>query len=507
MKTTPVPVVFLLVLASVPVPCDSSQPPVLDLEALPETRSLFAPLDDVHLLSSGLLQLGQSMREFVQKTKGQINTIFQKLNIFDRSFVRLTALAGEIKESEEELKQTAAVLNTHNEEIKELSEKISVKVESILQEKGQLLNKVEIMEEKLSSLSVDLVTGRQAAEINSLREVIQRQEQSINNLLAAMVEQGRHLDHQTMKIKEDTIFNSDPIGSDVSTLFILYLLSVKVANASLTTSIFHSLSCVICNIRKNTLIFSPMYPFSVHHHSLLLFISFHSFFFPVVLFAADFPSDCSELFDRGERANGTYAIKPNGSEPFMVFCDMSRGRGATVIQQRRDGSMNFDQPWEKYENGFGELQGEFWLGLKKMYSLASQGNSVLHIQLEDWKQNRHFIEYRFYLEGPVSNYTIRLVYLSGSLPNPLSNHTGVVFSTKDRDNGRHWASRCSHPQSGGWWFSSCGDTNLNERYSRVRANGRSERRRGIQWRSGRKTSHSFAFTQISIHPMDSVNSL
>uniref|UniRef100_A0A3B3X8I1 Fibrinogen C-terminal domain-containing protein n=1 Tax=Poecilia mexicana TaxID=48701 RepID=A0A3B3X8I1_9TELE len=442
MKTTPVPVVFLLVLASVPVLCDSSQPPVLNLEALPETRSPFAPLDDVHLLSNGLLQLGQSMREFVQKTKGQINTIFQKLNIFDRSFVRLAALAGEIKEGEEELKQTAAVLNTHNEEIKELSEKISVKMESILQEKGQLLNKVEVMEEQLSSLSVDLVTVRQ---------------QSINSLLAAMVEQGRHLDHQTMKIK---------------------LLEEKV-NA-------------------------PNLP--VHHHSLLLFI-FSFFFFSVAFFATDFPSDCSELFDRGERANGTYAIKPNGSEPFMVFCDMSRGRGATVIQQRRDGSMNFDQPWEKYENGFGELQGEFWLGLKKMYSLASQGNSVLRIQLEDWKQNRHFIEYRFYLEGPDSDYAIQLEYLSGSLPNPLSNHTGVVFSTKDRDNGRHWASRCSHPQSGGWWFSSCGDTNLNERYSRVRANGRSERRRGVQWRSGRKVSHSFAFTQISIRPLDSVNSL
>ncbi|XP_014327702.1 angiopoietin-related protein 3-like isoform X2 [Xiphophorus maculatus] len=471
MKTTPVPVVFLLVLAFVPVPCDSSQPPVLDLEALPETRSLFAPLDDVHLLSSGLLQLGQSMREFVQKTKGQINTIFQKLNIFDRSFVRLTALAGEIKESEEELKQTAAVLNTHNEEIKELSEKISVKVESILQEKGQLLNKVEIMEEKLSSLSVDLVTVRQAAEINSLREVIQRQEQSINNLLAAMVEQGRHLDHQTMKIK---------------------LLEEKLAASASAQETFEKMA-------ENSMSELPTAaPFLTSDTSSNA---------TMILFAADFPSDCSELFDRGERANGTYAIKPNGSEPFMVFCDMSRGRGATVIQQRRDGSMNFDQPWEKYENGFGELQGEFWLGLKKMYSLASQGNSVLHIQLEDWKQNRHFIEYRFYLEGPVSNYTIRLVYLSGSLPNPLSNHTGVVFSTKDRDNGRHWASRCSHPQSGGWWFSSCGDTNLNERYSRVRANGRSERRRGIQWRSGRKTSHSFAFTQISIHPMDSVNSL
>uniref|UniRef100_A0A3B3V9Z7 Angiopoietin-related protein 3-like n=1 Tax=Poecilia latipinna TaxID=48699 RepID=A0A3B3V9Z7_9TELE len=432
------------------------QPPVLNLEALPETRSLFAPLDDVHLLSNGLLQLGQSMREFVQKTKGQINTIFQKLNIFDRSFVRLAALAGEIKEGEEELKQTAAVLNTHNEEIKELSKKISVKMESILQEKGQLLNKVEVMEEQLSSLSVDLVTVRQVAEIDSLREVMQRQDQSINSLLAAMVEQGRHLDHQTMKIK---------------------LLEEKVNAPNLPKKYSDYFFVCVLLVFTTTLCFCLYFPF---------------FFFSVAFFATDFPSDCSELFDRGERANGTYAIKPNGSEPFMVFC-----RGATVIQQRRDGSMNFDQPWEKYENGFGELQGEFWLGLKKMYSLASQGNSVLHIQLEDWKQNRHFIEYRFYLEGPESDYAIQLEYLSGSLPNPLSNHTGVVFSTKDRDNGRHWASRCSHPQSGGWWLSSCGDANLNgvaikrrlnERYSRVRANGRSERRRGVQWRSGRKAT-------------------
>lgn len=36
---------------------------------------------------------------------------------------------------------------------------------------------------------------------------------------------------------------------------------------------------------------------------------------------------------------------------------LSLGHGATVIQQRRDGSVNFDQPWEKYENGFGDLQG------------------------------------------------------------------------------------------------------------------------------------------------------
>lgn len=35
--------------------------------------------------------------------------------------------------------------------------------------------------------------------------------------------------------------------------------------------------------------------------------------------------DCTELFDRGVRVSGVYAIRPTGSEAFMVFCDMSGG--------------------------------------------------------------------------------------------------------------------------------------------------------------------------------------
>lgn len=89
--------------------------------------------------------------------------------------------------------------------------------------------------------------------------------------------------------------------------------------------------------------------------------------------------------------------------------------------------------------------GEFWLGLRKIHSLVTQGNSVLHIQLEDWKQGRRSTEYRFYLNGPERNYTIQLTHLSGDLPDPMSNHTGLMFSTKDRDNRD---SSCAHSYSG-----------------------------------------------------------
>ena len=39
---------------------------------------------------------------------------------------------------------------------------------------------------------------------------------------------------------------------------------------------------------------------------------------------------------------------------------------------RYDGSENFDLPWNDYKDGFGNLNGEFWLGLDKMHALTGK---------------------------------------------------------------------------------------------------------------------------------------
>ncbi|XP_040027041.2 angiopoietin-related protein 3 [Gasterosteus aculeatus] len=457
MRIPLIPVLLVAAAACVPSLSGEGGPPVLGPEAPAETRSRFAALDDVRLLGNGLLQLGQSLREFVQKTRGQINDIFQKLNIFDNSFYQLSVLASEIKEEEEELKKTTVVLKANNEEIKNMSVKIGSKVDSILQEKTQLKNKVEGLEEKLSSMSHGLVTSEQVAEINGLREVIHSQERSISELLEAVREQSDQLNHQRAKIR---------------------ILEEKFTLNTLTQETIEKMPD---SFRSEAPTLTPYLTSSSTSPTNL-------------------PSDCSDLFNRGERVSGVYAIRPNGTEPFMAFCDMSKDHGATVIQRRTDGSVNFDQSWEKYENGFGDFQGDFWLGLRSLHSLVTQGSSVLHIQLEDWKQNRRFIEYRFNLNGPESNYTIHLTHLSGDLPDPMINHTGMMFSTKDRDNDKHQESNCAHDYTGGWWYNACGDTNLNGRYFHVRAKGRSDRRRGIQWKPGQKAYYSLKFTQISVHP-------
>ncbi|XP_037313051.2 angiopoietin-related protein 3-like [Pungitius pungitius] len=459
MRIPLIPILLVAAAACVPSLCGSGDPPDLRPEAPVETRSRFAALDDVRLLGNGLLQLGQSLREFVQKTKGQINDIFQKLNIFDNSFYRLSVLASEIKEEEEELKKTTVVLKANNEEIKDMSVKIGSKVDIILQEKSQLKSKVEGLEEKLSGMSHGLVTSEQVAEINGLREVIHSQERSITELLEAVREQSDQLNHQRAKIR---------------------ILEEKFTVNTLTQETNERMPGIF---KSEAPTLTPYLTSSSTSTTSMM----------------NLPSDCSDLFSRGERVSGVYAIRPNGTEPFMALCDMSKEHGATVIQRRMDGSVNFDQTWVKYENGFGDLQGDFWLGLRNIHSLVTQGSSVLHIQLEDWKQNRRFIEYRFNLNGPESNYTIHLTHLSGDLPDPMINHTGMMFSTKDRDNDNHQESNCAHDHTGGWWYNACGDTNLNGRYFHMRPKGRSDRRRGIQWKPAQKTYFSLKLTQISVH--------
>ncbi|XP_051943647.1 angiopoietin-related protein 3-like [Hippocampus zosterae] len=457
MKTTLI-YLFILAGAGLTVLCGKEEQPEVSVE----TPSHFAALDDVRLLATGLLELGQSLRDFVHKTKGQINDIFQKLNIFDHSFDRLSVLASEIKEEEEELKKTAVMLQANNEEIRGISVKIGSKVDGIMLEKSSLRNKVEGLEEKLRSVSQSLLTGDQVRDINGLKGVINNQEQSITELLKAVSEQSDQLNDQRVKIKS--------------------------LEEKLTAS----------TLAQDT---SERIPESFNSHTPTLspyLASDSSKKTPDM----DLPSDCSEVFNRGEKISRVYAIRPNGSEPFKVFCDMTADHGATVIQRRRDGSVNFDQSWEKYENGFGDFHGEFWLGLSKIHSLVAQGNSVLHIHLEDWKHNKRFIEYTCDLDGPESNYTLHLKLLSGDLSDPMKNHTGMMFSTKDRDNNKHRHSNCDHNYTGGWWFNSCGDTNLNGRYFRMRHKGRSDRRRGIHLKPGRKASYSLRFTQISVFPFN-----
>lgn len=135
----------------------------------PQPKSRFAMLDDVKILANGLLQLGHGLKDFVHKTKGQINDIFEKLNIFDQSFYDLSLQTNEIKEEEKKLRTTTSKLQVKNEEVKNMSLELNSKLENVLEEKILLQQKVRYLEEQLTNLIKNQPEIQEHPEVTSLK--------------------------------------------------------------------------------------------------------------------------------------------------------------------------------------------------------------------------------------------------------------------------------------------------------------------------------------------------
>ena len=101
---------------------------------------------------------------------------------------------------------------------------------------------------------------------------------------------------------------------------------------------------------------------------------------------------------------------------FEVFCDQkTAGGGWTVFQKRRDGSVDFFRAWDDYKRGFGNLNGEFKLGLDKMHCLILSGGYKLR-DLEDNHGNTAFAEYSsFSVISERAKYQLNLGSYSGKL--------------------------------------------------------------------------------------------
>ncbi|KPP71676.1 angiopoietin-related protein 3 precursor-like [Scleropages formosus] len=439
-----------------------------------EANSRFAMLEDVRLLANGLLQLGHSLKEFAHKTKGQINDIFQKLSFFNKSFYQLSAVASEIREEKETLRKTTDVLKANNEEVLSLSHKMSSRMSGLLQDRSQLQRKVVELEEKLSSLSHNQLPEEQMAELTALKDVIDAQEKSIIDLLKAMKEQHEQLNHQKIKLK---------------------ILEEKVEHLKFSVVPKHDEDNVQETSKRSV-------SFNTETLGVMEYLLNNST--SANFDTNDLAKDCQEVFRRGVRVSGVYPIKPNESLPFNVYCEMAAEGGSTVIQRRNDGSVDFDQTWEKYENGFGDFNRDFWLGLQKILAITRQGDYILRIELDDWKLGRRFADYRFTLGGPTSHYTLHLEHMAGDLPDAMNNNTNMGFSTKDQDHDNNGDGNCAQNYSGGWWFNACGNSNLNGKYTHGRQRGRSERRKGIYWKPSAKGSFSPRSTKMSLRPASSV---
>ena len=104
--------------------------------------------------------------------------------------------------------------------------------------------------------------------------------------------------------------------------------------------------------------------------------------------------NCAEVYKSGNKISGVYKIDPDGLGEFDVFCEQkTTGGGWTVFQKRMYGSVDFFRGWDDFKRGFGNLTGEFWLGLDKIHRLSVDGSNKLRVDLEDFDGNTAFAQY------------------------------------------------------------------------------------------------------------------
>ncbi|XP_033746381.1 ficolin-1-like [Pecten maximus] len=181
------------------------------------------------------------------------------------------------------------------------------------------------------------------------------------------------------------------------------------------------------------------------------------------------PRNCKDVLDSGRNTSGRYLVYPPTLQgvALPVMCDMDDDNGGwLVIQRRQDGSENFFRNWKDYENGFGNVTSEHWLGNKNIHALTASGLYELRIVLEDFQGNRKVANYRSFSVGDAeSKYQLSIDGYSGDAGDSLKfDHDGHAFSTADADNDGAQSVNCAQTHSGGYWYSDCYKSNINGKY-------------------------------------------
>lgn len=403
-----------------------------------ERRMQFASWDEVNLIAHGLLQLGHGLKQHVDRTRDQLRGVTEQLRAHNLTL-------GELADTR--LVQAGPLRD---------------KVEEMGRDRLRMDQALQSLQEKVGRLA----SGRGAESSgldndNSIRSIMENQSKNIDELLTRIKDQQWQLDKQNIQIK---------------------VLQSKLQESRLHLKDSPSWKLIL---KRRMDVFPHPRPSDE----------------PTL--ADKLPFDCHQLFLEGQQTTRVYRVQPVGSQSFEVFCRMTDEGGWTVIQRRMDGSVDFDRLWQAYKDGFGNLTGEFWLGLEKLYTIVRQGSYLLRIELEDWENHTEYTEYPFSLGSEATDYTITLKNpVSGNLKNAISESSGLRFSTRDQDHDLQFNMNCAKHLTGGWWFTTCGQANLNGKYFASKPQQRRERKRGIFWKSWRGRTYPLKTTTMMIRPVE-----
>ncbi|XP_019638424.1 PREDICTED: techylectin-5A-like [Branchiostoma belcheri] len=219
---------------------------------------------------------------------------------------------------------------------------------------------------------------------------------------------------------------------------------------------------------------------------------------------APIDTDCAAYKAAGHSSSGVYTLGSPLSG-VTVYCDMdTAGGGWTVIQRRLDGSVPFNKNWEEYKHGFGNKNGEYWLGNENIHRLTAQKDYSLRIDMMDWSFLTRYAECdTFRVSGELDQYRLTVSGYSGTAGDSMAGAhslSGLRFSTVDRDNDAHPSLHCCETYGlGGWWYRACSDFALNGRYLGNCGNSCGVGQ-GVMWNTWTGQKYSLKSVSMKIRP-------
>ena len=179
---------------------------------------------------------------------------------------------------------------------------------------------------------------------------------------------------------------------------------------------------------------------------------------------------CCELkiFSTDYAPSGVYKMsKGSFDNTVKVYCDMVTKEGGWIVIQRnkKDSQVKFNLNWTDYEEGFGDLNKEFWYGLKELHCLTQSGQWEMRVDYQKNDKTWSYLHYNQFSIGSTSEeYPLTVGGFTGVGTDWFNDkskpHNGMKFSTPNNDNDK-WSGNCAGSIKNGWWFNSCDQININ----------------------------------------------
>ena len=172
-----------------------------------------------------------------------------------------------------------------------------------------------------------------------------------------------------------------------------------------------------------------------------------------------------------------------------IYCDMTTDDGGWIVIQRnrKNSQLSFNKNWKEYEDGFGDLNDDFWAGLKLMHTLTQTGQWEMRVDYRKNDKTWSYLHYdQFSVGSDSEEYPLTVGGFTGMgddwFASPPLN--GMRFTTVDNENDEWSSGNCAVHHKNGWWFNNCGLIRINKQPPNV--------------------NYDVLFTEVKIRPKDCV---